>query len=73
MYELQITQESLAEYMGIDYSTLNLKLNNKRRIYADEVAKLCRILKITTSAELREYFGLDFLIDKSCENELKIS
>ena len=68
MFELQLTQEEIAKSMSLDYSTLNAKINNKRRIYADEVAKLCKILKISTSAELREYFGLDFLIDKKCKN-----
>lgn len=60
--ELGLSQEDVANYVGVDYSTLNLKINNNRRFYVDEVAKLCEILKINTSTQLREYFGLDFLI-----------
>lgn len=61
MYELKLTQEEVAKDMGLDYSTLNLKLNNKRRFYFDEIAKLCEILQIKTRADLHECFGLDFL------------
>jgi transcriptional regulator with XRE-family HTH domain len=68
IYELQLTQDEIAKEMSLDYSTVNAKLSGKRRIYIDEVAKLCKILHITTSAELKEYFGLDFLIDKKCKN-----
>lgn len=68
MFELQLTQEEIAKSMSLDYSTLNAKINNKRRIYADEVAKLCKILEITTSKELKDYFGLDFLIENKCKN-----
>ena len=71
MYELQITQDAIAKQMGLNITTLGLKINGKRRIYIDEVAKLCKILHITTSAELKEYFGLDFLIIKKCENETR--
>ena len=60
--ELGLTQEGVAKDMGIDYATLNLKINNKRRIYMDEVATLCKILDIKNPPELKEYFGLDFLI-----------
>ena len=68
--ELGLTQESIARDMSLDYSTLNLKLNNKRRIYFDEIVRLCEILNITTSRELKDYFGLDFLaIADSCEND----
>lgn len=60
--ELGLTQEGVAKDMGIDYATLNLKINNKRRIYMDEVATLCEILDIKNPPELKEYFGLDFLV-----------
>lgn len=69
IFELQLTQEEIANKMGLNITTLHLKINNKRRIYADEVAKLCEILQITTSRELRDYFGLDFLIIDSCVDE----
>lgn len=66
--ELELTQEIVANELGIDYSTLNLKINNKRRLYIDEMVKLCNVLRITTPTELKEYFGLDFLIVfDSCE------
>lgn len=60
--ELEIPHYKVAKYLGIDPATLTLKLNNKRRIYLDEVVKLCNILKINTAKELKEYFNLDFLI-----------
>ena len=60
--ELGLNQEDVSKKLGIDSSTFNLKINNNRRFYADEVAKLCEILDIKTSKELRDYFGFDFLI-----------
>lgn len=70
IFELGLNQENIAKSMNIDYSTFNLKINNKRRIYMDEIAELCKILELTTPAELKEYFGLDFLIiSESCEND----
>lgn len=70
MFELALNQETVAKDMDMDYSTLNLKLNNKRRIYIDEVAKLCEILQLKTPSQLKECFGLDFLIvPNSCEND----
>jgi transcriptional regulator with XRE-family HTH domain len=60
--ELGLTQEDVAKKLGIDYSTFNVKINNNRRFYVDEVAKLCELLNIKTSTELREYFGFDFLV-----------
>ena len=68
IFELQLSQEEIAKTMSLDYSTLNAKINNKRRIYIDEVATLCKILHISTSTELKEYFGLDFLLDTKCKN-----
>ena len=62
MFELKLTQEGVARDMGMDYSAFNLKLNNKRRFYLDEIVKLCEILEINTKTDLQEYFGLDFLI-----------
>ena len=60
--ELGLNQDDVAKELGIDYSTFNLKINNNRRFYVDEVAKLCEILDIKTSNQLRDYFGFDFLI-----------
>jgi len=62
MVELGLNQEDVAKMLGIDYSTFNIKINNNRRFYADEVAKLCEILGLDTSNQLREYFGFDFLV-----------
>ena len=68
--ELGITQESVANYLGLDYSTLNLKINNKRRTYIDELVKLCEILQINKPDDLKIYFGLDFIIlPNTCEKE----
>lgn len=72
--ELGLTQEGVANDMKLDYSTLNLKINNKRRIYMDEVYDLCKILDIKTPTDLKEYFGLDFLnLIPSRENATIIS
>lgn len=60
--ELGLTQKSIAKEIGLDYTALNLKLNNKRRLYIDEVGKLCKILQIKTAGELHDYFGIDFLL-----------
>lgn len=70
--ELGLNQDSIAKEIGIDYSTFNLKINNKRRIYMDEVVELCKLLKINTPADLKDIFELDFLfVPKSCEKETK--
>lgn len=72
IFELGLNQEVIAEQMGINKVTLNQKINNIRRFYADEVAILFKILKLSTRVELKEYFGLDYLIvADSCENETK--
>lgn len=60
--ELGLTQDDVAKELSIDYSTFNLKINNNRRFYIDEVAKLCEILKINTSTDLCNYFGFDSLV-----------
>jgi transcriptional regulator with XRE-family HTH domain len=60
--ELGLNQEDVAKKLGVDYSTFNTKINNNRRFYVDEVAKLCEILDINTSSQLRDYFGFDFLV-----------
>ena len=67
--ELGYTQEEIAKSMDLDTSTFSLKINNKRRIYIDEVITLCKLLEINKPIQLREYFGLDFLfISNSREN-----
>ena len=68
------TLDKVAKDIGIDVSTLSLKINNKRRIYLDEVANICIRLGINTPAKLKSYFGLDFLIiSTSREKETLIS
>lgn len=71
IFELQLSQDEIAKTMSLDVSTLNAKINNRRRIYIDEVAKLCDILQISTSDDLKEYFGLDFILDNKCKNALE--
>lgn len=60
--ERGLTYRKVAEDMGINYTTLSLKLRNKRDIYLTEVSKLCKILGIHTKEELLYYFNIDFLI-----------
>lgn len=62
MFELGKKQDEIAKELDIDPSTLSDKVNNKRRFYIDEVARLSKILGISTRQELKDYFGLDFLI-----------
>lgn len=69
--ELGLTQDVIAKNMGINYATLNLKLNNSRRLYIDEVAKLCEILGIKTQKELHDYFGIDFLTTPNIRQNAK--
>ena len=70
--ELGIGYNEIAEYIGIDRTTLSLKLSNERRIYLIEVAKLCEILQINTTEQLKTYFNLDFLLlPSSHENVTK--
>lgn len=58
MYELGVTQEEAAKVLDIDVSTFNLKLNDHRRFYHDEVVALSKLLRLTSKKDLREYFGL---------------
>ena len=68
IFEMQLSQEKIAKSMSLNYSTLNAKINNKRDMNIGEVAQLCEILNIKTSRELKEYFGLTFLLDNECKN-----
>ena len=61
LFELGLNQEYIAQKMGLNYTTLNLKLNNKRPIYFEEVVKLAIILELKTFTDFIEYFGLGFL------------
>lgn len=55
MKEKGITQEKLSEMIGIDKSTLSLKLNNQALLNQDEINKITKILKIPAK-EIKEYF-----------------
>lgn len=41
-----ITQSHLAEKSGITANALNLSLNGKRKLLADEYIKICDVLKV---------------------------
>lgn len=72
--EMGLSYNSIAKEIDIDKSTLSLKINNKRPIYLTEVVSLCKILKIDTAEELKDYFSLDFLIlPKSHENVTEVT
>ena len=56
MKKLGLTQEVVAERLGMAQSTLSLKLNNERPFYLHEAGELAMILKITAEAEMMECF-----------------
>ena len=58
MLLMGLTQPDVAQEMGINVATFNLKINNKRRIYMDEYFKLCEILKLNTTEEREELLGV---------------
>lgn len=41
-----LTQQEVAEKIGISYQSLSLKINNKREFKQSEISKLCEILNI---------------------------
>ena len=55
---LGLTQPDVANAIGINVSTFNKKVNGASRLYLDEYAKLCQILKVTTPEENKELFGV---------------
>lgn len=59
--ELGLNQEYIAKKMGLNFSTLNLKLNNKRPISLSEVASLAILLDLKDVNDFIEYFGLGLL------------
>lgn len=44
MSEKNMTQEELANFIGMDKSTLNAKLNGCRKLYIDEFCKIINVL-----------------------------
>ena len=57
MKERGITQEQLAQEIGVNEATLNSKLNNKFNFKANEMDAICRVLDIP-NIEIGEYFFL---------------
>lgn len=55
MKELGLTQSDVAKSLGIDKSTTNLKINNKRPFNVTEAVGLSNLLKLETG-EFGEYF-----------------
>ncbi len=53
--ECGFTQETLAESIKINVSTLNAKLNNKNRFTTSEIQNICRLLNIANE-EIGLYF-----------------
>jgi len=47
LVDLEITQKRLAEMLGIDKSSLNMKLSGKKQFKEYEMYKICEILKLT--------------------------
>ena len=46
----------VAEYLGISYYALNLKISNKREFKTSEVAALCELLDIKSLEEKEKIF-----------------
>lgn len=55
MRECGFTQEQLAKAIGINKSTLSVKLNNKFSFSQEEILAICKILNIPAS-EISDYF-----------------
>lgn len=55
MSELGLTQNDIAECLGIARPTANQKINNVRKLEIDEAKKLSELLDIKDS-EIWEYF-----------------
>lgn len=50
----------IAEWAGINYKNLRLKITNKRPFKVNEVEKLCEILHITDPVEVSKIFFAKF-------------
>ena len=55
MKECGFTQEQLAKAIGINKSTLSLKLNNQFSFSQEEILAICKLLNIPT-IEISDYF-----------------
>lgn len=58
MMKLGLSQPDVANALGINVATFNVKLHGKRRIYLDEAIKLRDVLQVTTPEECKELFGV---------------
>lgn len=56
MKERGMTQTTIAEYTGIDSSTLNKKLNNKSQFKQDEMQAILNTLEIPLSDVVTYFF-----------------
>lgn len=55
MKELHLTQDDVSQYLGINKSTFNLKINSRVIFTQDEISQLIEFLKIPDE-EIRIYF-----------------
>lgn len=62
--EKGITQEKLAELIGVQAPTLSLKLNNKATFKHNEIGKICVILNIPAE-EIGNYFFCPLSLENS--------
>lgn len=53
--ELHITQDNVAQYLGINKSTFSLKINNQVPFTQDEIHQMLELLKIADD-EIKLYF-----------------
>lgn len=53
--EFNLTQAGLAEKIGKNEGTLNLKLNNKNAFTSEEIDRICEVLEIPND-EIGKYF-----------------
>ena len=53
--EKHITQDVLAEKVGMKPTTLSLKLNNKAKFKQSEISSICKLLDIEAS-KIGDYF-----------------
>lgn len=57
MVELGLNQKDVAEALSISLPTVSQKINNKRPMYLDEVAKLAELLMIDEAEIMLYFFG----------------
>lgn len=57
-----LTQSVIADKIGLSTTSLNYKINNKRKFYCEEVLAICKILKLSADDLNKIFFAkqLDF-------------